>query len=233
MATGRSDYPNQINNVIGFPYIFRGALDTQAKAINEEMKIAAVHAIANLAKQPVPDVVNEAYHVNNFTFGPEYFIPKPVDPRLITEVSIAVARAAMESGVARKNIENWDDYKTHLRELMGQESQLTRQLYDTARRNPQRVVFAEGGHPNMLKAAVEAKSEGICHPIILGNEERIEKLAKELDLSLTESKSSTSATTVKRNAVSAMHTSSPRSVPAKVLHTKRPTTRCSSATTSV
>ena len=164
MATGRSDYPNQINNVIGFPYIFRGALDTQAKAINEEMKIAAVHAIANLAKQPVPDVVNEAYHVNNFTFGPEYFIPKPVDPRLITEVSIAVARAAMESGVARKNIENWDDYKTHLRELMGQESQLTRQLYDTARRNPQRVVFAEGGHPNMLKAAVEAKSEGICHP---------------------------------------------------------------------
>ena len=184
MATGRSDYPNQINNVIGFPYIFRGALDTQAKAINEEMKIAAVHAIANLAKQPVPDVVNEAYHVNNFTFGPEYFIPKPVDPRLITEVSIAVARAAMESGVARKNIEDWDEYKTHLRELMGQESQLTRQLYDTARRHPQRVVFAEGGHPNMLKAAVEAKAEGICHPIILGNEERIEKLAKELDLSL-------------------------------------------------
>lgn len=184
MATGRSDYPNQINNVIGFPYIFRGALDTQAKAINEEMKIAAVHAIANLAKQPVPDVVNEAYHVNNFTFGPEYFIPKPVDPRLITEVAIAVARAAMESGVARKTIEDWDDYKTHLRELMGQESQLTRQLYDTARRNPQRVVFAEGGHPNMLKAAVEAKSEGICHPVILGNEERIEKLAKELDLSL-------------------------------------------------
>lgn len=184
MATGRSDYPNQINNVIGFPYIFRGALDTQAKAINEEMKIAAVHAIANLAKQPVPDVVNEAYHVNNFTFGPEYFIPKPVDPRLITEVSIAVARAAMESGVARKNIEDWDGYKTHLRELMGQESQLTRQLYDTARRHPQRVVFAEGGHPNMLKAAVEAKAEGICHPIILGNEERIEKLAKELDLSL-------------------------------------------------
>ena len=148
------------------------------------MKIAAVHAIANLAKQPVPDVVNEAYHVNNFTFGPEYFIPKPVDPRLITEVSIAVARAAMESGVARKNIEDWDGYKTHLRELMGQESQLTRQLYDTARRHPQRVVFAEGGHPNMLKAAVEAKAEGICHPIILGNEERIEKLAKELDLSL-------------------------------------------------
>ena len=183
-ATGRSDYPNQINNVIGFPYIFRGALDTQAKAINEEMKIAAVHAIANLAKQPVPDVVNEVYHVNNFTFGPEYFIPKPVDPRLITEVSCAVARAAMESGVARKNIEDWDAYKLQLRELMGYESKLTRQLYDTARRNPQRVVFAEGIHPNMLKAAVEAKAEGICHPIILGNDEAIEKLAKELDLSL-------------------------------------------------
>ena len=184
MATGRSDYPNQINNVIGFPYIFRGALDTQAKAINEEMKIAAVHAIANLAKQPVPDVVNEAYHVNNFSFGPEYFIPKPVDPRLITEVSCAVARAAMESGVARKNIEDWDTYCVQLRELMGYESKLTRQLYDTARRNPQRVVFAEGSHPNMLKAAVEAKAEGICHPIVLGNDETIEKLAKELDLSL-------------------------------------------------
>ena len=184
MSTGRSDYPNQINNVIGFPYIFRGALDTQAKAINEAMKIAAVHAIANLAKQPVPDVVNEAYHVNNFTFGPEYFIPKPVDPRLITEVSCAVAQAAMESGVARKNIDDWDAYRLQLRELMGYESKLTRQLYDTARRNPQRVVFAEGIHPNMLKAAVEAKAEGICHPIILGNDEAIGKLAKELDLSL-------------------------------------------------
>ena len=184
MSTGRSDYPNQINNVIGFPYIFRGALDTHARAINEEMKLAAVHAIADLAKQPVPDVVNEAYHVNNFTFGPDYFIPKPVDPRLITEVSCAVARAAMESRVARKNIEDWDAYKLQLRELMGQESKLTRQLYDTARRNPQRVVFAEGIHPNMLKAAVEAKAEGICHPIILGNDEAIKKLAKQLDLSL-------------------------------------------------
>ncbi|KAA6305504.1 NADP-dependent malic enzyme, partial [termite gut metagenome] len=173
-----------INNVIGFPYIFRGALDTQAKAINEEMKTAAVHAIAGLAKQPVPDVVNEAYKVNNFTFGPEYFIPKPVDPRLITEVSMAVAKAAMKSGVARKNIEDWDAYQVHLRELMGYESKLTRQLHETARSNPQRVVFAEGVHPNMLRAAVEAKSEGICYPILLGNDERIEKLAKELDLSL-------------------------------------------------
>ena len=184
MATGRSDYPNQINNVIGFPYIFRGALDTGATAINEEMKLAAVRAIAGIAKQPVPDVVNEAYHVNNLTFGPSYFIPKPVDPRLITEVSCAVAKAAMESGVARNDIENWDAYALHLKELMGYESKLTRQLRDTARRNPQRVVFAEGIHPNMLKAAVEAKAEGICHPILLGNDERIEKLAKELDLSL-------------------------------------------------
>ena len=184
MSTGRSDYPNQINNVIGFPYIFRGALDTRATAINEEMKLAAVRAIAALAKKPVPDVVNNAYHVNNLTFGPDYFIPKPVDPRLITEVSMAVAKAAMDSGVARKQITDWDGYKNHLRELMGQENKLTRQLYETARRNPQRVVFAEGLHPNMLRAAVEAKAEGICHPILLGNEERIEKLAKELDLNL-------------------------------------------------
>lgn len=184
MSTGRSDYPNQINNVIGFPYIFRGALDTRATAINEEMKLAAVRAIAGLAKKPVPDIVNEAYHVNNLTFGPDYFIPKPVDPRLITEVSMAVAKAAMDSGVARKQITDWEGYKNHLRELMGQENKLTRQLYETARRDPQRVVFAEGIHPNMLKAAVEAKSEGICKPILLGNEERIEKLAKELDLNL-------------------------------------------------
>ena len=184
MSTGRSDYPNQINNVIGFPYIFRGALDVASTAINEEMKLAAVRAIASLAKQPVPDVVNEVYHVNNFTFGPEYFIPKPVDPRLITEVSMAVAKAAMESGVARKHITDWEAYRQHLKELMGQESKLTRQLRETARRNPQRVVFAEGIHPNMLKAAVEAKAEGICHPILLGNDEAIGKLAKELELNL-------------------------------------------------
>ena len=184
MSTGRSDYPNQINNVIGFPYIFRGALDVAATAINEEMKLAAVRAIADLAKQPVPDIVNEVYQVNNFTFGPDYFIPKPVDPRLITEVSMAVARAAMESGVARKPITDWESYRQHLKELMGQESKLTRQLRDTARRNPQRVVFAEGIHPNMLKAAVEARAEGICYPILLGNDEAIEKLARDLELSL-------------------------------------------------
>ena len=184
MSTGRSDYPNQINNVIGFPYIFRGALDVAATAINEEMKLAAVRAIAALAKKPVPDVVNETYKVNNLTFGPDYFIPKPVDPRLITEVSMAVAKAAIESGVARKTITDWDAYSLHLKELMGYESKLTRQLIETARTNPQRVVFAEGIHPNMLKAAVEAKAEGICHPILLGNDEMITKKAAELDLSL-------------------------------------------------
>ncbi len=184
MSTGRSDYPNQINNVIGFPYIFRGALDTASTAINEEMKLAAVRAIADLAKQPVPDVVNEVYHVNNFTFGRDYFIPKPVDPRLITEVSMAVAKAAMESGVARKQITDWDAYAAHLKQIMGQESKLTQQLYETARRNPQRVVFAEGIHPTMLKAAVQAKSEGICKPILLGNEKKIREIASELELNL-------------------------------------------------
>lgn len=184
MSTGRSDYPNQINNVIGFPYIFRGALDVAATAINEEMKHAAVRAIAALAKKPVPEVVNETYKVSNLSFGPDYFIPKPVDPRLITEVSMAVAKAAMESGVARKDITDWDAYSLHLKELMGYESKLTRQLMDTARSNPQRVVFAEGIHPNMLKAAVEAKAEGICQPILLGNDEMIAKKAAELDLSL-------------------------------------------------
>lgn len=184
MSTGRTDYPNQINNVIGFPYIFRGALDVNATAINEEMKMAAVLAIADLAKQPVPDVVNDVYKVNNLTFGREYFIPKPVDPRLITEVSSAVARAAMESGVARKQITDWDEYKKNLRQLLGQETKMTQKLYDTARKHPQRVVFAEGIHPTMMKAAVQAKAEGICQPILLGNDERIYKLAKELDLSL-------------------------------------------------
>ena len=150
MSTGRTDYPNQINNVIGFPYIFRGALDTAARAINEEMKMAAVRAIADLARRPVPDIVNRAYHVRNFTFGPDYFIPKPVDPRLITEVSMAVAKAAMDSGVARKPITDWKAYRQGLRELMGQESKFTQNLYDTARSNPKRVVFAEGTHPTML-----------------------------------------------------------------------------------
>ena len=184
MSTGRTDYPNQINNVIGFPYIFRGALDVHATAINEEMKMAAVHAIADLAKQPVPDVVNDVYKVNNLKFGREYFIPKPVDPRLISEVSAAVAKAAIDSGVARKTIEDWEEYKNSLSVLLGQETKLTQKLYATASAHPQRVVFAEGIHPTMLKAAVQAKAEGICQPILLGNDEVIEKLAKKLDLSL-------------------------------------------------
>ena len=184
MSTGRTDYPNQINNVIGFPYIFRGALDVHATAINEEMKMAAVHAIADLAKQPVPDVVNDVYKVNNLKFGREYFIPKPVDPRLISEVSAAVAKAAMDSGVARKQITDWEQYKDSLSVLLGQETKLTQKLYATASAHPQRVVFAEAIHPTMLKAAVQAKAEGMCQPILLGNDEVIVKLAKKLDLSL-------------------------------------------------
>jgi len=186
MSTGRSDYPNQINNVIGFPYIFRGALDVHAKAINEEMKMAAVKAIAELAKQPVPEVVNQVYHVTDLSFGPKYFIPKPVDPRLITEVSAAVAKAAMESGVARTPITDWNAYKQHLKELLGQETKLTRKLHDTARLHPQRVVFAEGGHPTMMKAAVQAKQEGFCEPILLGNPDRLNRVANRLKLDLSD-----------------------------------------------
>jgi len=184
MATGRSDYPNQINNVIGFPYIFRGALDVHARAINEEMKMAAALAIANLAKEPVPDVVNDIYKVNNLTFGRDYFIPKPVDPRLITEVSAAVAKAAIDSGVARSPITDWEEYKDSLSVMLGQETKLTQKLYASAAAHPQRVVFAEGAHPTMLRAAVQARAEGLCYPILLGNDEIIAKLAKELDLNL-------------------------------------------------
>jgi malate dehydrogenase (oxaloacetate-decarboxylating)(NADP+) len=148
------------------------------------MKLAAVRAIADLAKQPVPEIVNKVYHVNKLSFGRDYFIPKPVDPRLLTEVSAAVAKAAIESGVARKTITDWSEYKEHLLEFMGRESKLTQQIFDTARSTRQRIVFAEGIHPSMMKAAVMAKEEGICQPILLGNDERIEKLAKELGLSL-------------------------------------------------
>ncbi len=185
MATGRSDYPNQINNVIGFPYIFRGALDVNAKAINEEMKMAAVLAIAQLAKQTVPEVVNQVYHVSDLTFGPNYFIPKPVDPRLITEVSAAVAKAAIDSGVARRGIDDWDVYKQNLRLLLGQETKLTRNLHATAAQHKQRVVFAEGENQTMMKAAVQAKQEGICQPILLGNPDRLSRLANRLKLDLS------------------------------------------------
>ena len=183
-ATGRSDYPNQINNVLGFPYIFRGALDTHAKAINEEMKLAAVYAIAELAKEPVPDVVNAAYKLKRTTFGRDYILPKALDPRLLTRVSCAVAKAAIDSGVSRRTITDWEGYANHLREMMGYDNKLLRSFTDMAKANPKRVVFAEANHGNMLKAAAEAKAEGICIPILLGNEERLQKIAAEEKISL-------------------------------------------------
>ena len=183
-ATGRSDYPNQINNVLGFPYIFRGALDTHAKAINEEMKLAAVYAIAGLAKEPVPDVVNAAYKLKRTTFGRDCILPKALDPRLLTRVSCAVAKAAIDSGVSRRTITDWEGYANHLREMMGYDNKLLRSFTDMAKANPKRVVFAEANHGNMLKAAAEAKAEGICIPILLGNEERLQKIAAEENISL-------------------------------------------------
>ncbi len=179
MGTGRSDFPNQVNNVLGFPYIFRGALDVRATSINEEMKIAAVHAIARLAKEPVPEEVNQAYNTNNLRFGEEYVIPKPTDPRLITEVSVAVAKAAIESGVARKTIENWDEYKTELRKRLGKDDGIMRTLSARAQNNPKRVVFAEADNYKTLRAAQIVKEEGIAHPILLGDEERIRHIIEE------------------------------------------------------
>ena len=183
-ATGRSDYPNQINNVLGFPYIFRGALDCSATAINEEMKLAAVHAIAELAKLPVPSVVNAAYDMSGITFGPQYILPKPLDPRLLTTVAPAVAKAAMESGVARRPITDWEQYKVKLVSMMGYDSKLMRRFTEEAKCNPRRVVFGEGNTDNMLLAAVEAYHEGVCQPILLGNEEMIEKRAARLGVKL-------------------------------------------------
>ncbi len=184
MATGRSDYPNQINNVLGFPYIFRGALDCGATAINEEMKHAAVHAIADLAKKAVPSVVNAAYEMEGLKFGKDYILPKALDPRLITTVSPAVARAAMESGVATRPIDDWDAYRARLRSIMGFDNQLMRRFTEEAKKNPQRVVFAEANTNNMLQAAVLARNEGICIPILLGNEEMIAKRADKLGLNI-------------------------------------------------
>ena len=184
MATGRSDYPNQINNVLGFPYIFRGALDCGATAINEEMKHAAVRAIAALAKEPVPSVVNAAYEMEGLKFGRDYILPKALDPRLITTVSPAVARAAMESGVATRPITDWNAYRGRLRSIMGFDNQLMRRLTEEAKKNPQRVVFAEANTNNMLQAAVLARNEGVCIPILLGNEEMIAKRADKLGLNI-------------------------------------------------
>ncbi len=184
MGTGRSDYPNQVNNVLGFPYIFRGALDVRATAINEEMKIAAVKAIAELAKQPVPEEVNIAYNANNLRFGIEYVIPKPTDPRLITEVSIAVAKAAIESGIARKVIEDWDAYREELHKRLGKEERLIRNITAKAKNNPKRVVFAEADNYKTLRAAQIVKEEGIAFPILLGNKQKIENLIHEFAFEL-------------------------------------------------
>ncbi|MGH2622104.1 MAG: phosphate acyltransferase, partial [Sphingobacterium sp.] len=179
MGTGRSDFPNQVNNVLGFPYIFRGALDVRSTVINEEMKIAAVRAIAELAKQSVPEEVNIAYSTNNLRFGPEYVIPKPTDPRLLTEVSIAVAKAAMDSGVARVQIENWDIYRNELHKRMGKDDRLIRNITAKAKSNPKRVVFAEADNYKTLRAAQIVKEEKIAFPILLGNKEKISGLINE------------------------------------------------------
>ena len=183
-ATGRSDYPNQINNVLGFPYIFRGALDVRATCINEEMKLAAVYAIAELAKKRVPDVVNAAYGLDSISFGPDYIIPKALDPRLLTTVAPAVAKAAIESGVAHARIDDWVAYQNKLEALMGYDNKMLRSLTDMAKQSPKRVVFAEANHVNMLSAAVTAYQEGICYPILLGNADYIKDLATQMGLSL-------------------------------------------------
>lgn len=184
-ATGRSDHPNQINNVLGFPYIFRGALDVRASCINEEMKIAAVKAIADLTKKQVPDVVNSAYEMKKMSFGREYIIPKPLDPRLLTTVAPAVAKAAIDSGVAQINITDWEAYDHRLHHIMGLDHKMLRHFYDTARQNPKRVVFSESLHINMLKAAELALSEGICYPVLLGNEEKLANVAAENGIDLS------------------------------------------------
>ncbi|NOR73981.1 MAG: NADP-dependent malic enzyme, partial [Draconibacterium sp.] len=184
MATGRSDYPNQINNVLGFPFIFRGALDVRATSINEEMKIAAVKALAKLAKEYVPEMVAKAYNQQNIVFGKDYIIPKPLDPRLITTISVAVAKAAIESGVARKKIKNWDDYKQELVDRLGFDNKLVMGIRDKARQAPKRVVFAEATNFKVLKAAQFVYREGIAKPILLGNQEKIKSLIKDNKLEL-------------------------------------------------
>ncbi len=184
MATGRSDYPNQVNNVLGFPYIFRGALDVRATAINEEMKIAAVRAIAELAKTAVPEDVNMAYNTKNLKFGKDYIIPKPMDLRLITVVSPAVARAAIASGVARKKITDWDSYKEELRRRLGMEDALLRAVTNQAKSDPKRVVFAEADNYKILKAAQIVKDDGIAVPILLGDKDKIQKIITENALEL-------------------------------------------------
>ena len=183
-ATGRSDYPNQVNNVLGFPYIFRGALDVRATTINEEMKLAASRAIADLAKELVPDVINSAYEIKKLTFGKDYIIPKPLDPRLLTSVSTAVAKAAIESGVAQKTITDWVEYQNRISEMMGYSNKLIHRLTALAKSERKRVVYCEGNHVNTIKAAIIAYKDTLCEPILLGSEERIQNIAKENGLDL-------------------------------------------------
>jgi len=178
MATGRSDYPNQVNNVLGFPYIFRGALDVRARHINEAMKLAAVKALADLAKTPVPDIVNMAYNEKNIIFGENYIIPKPLDPRLLSTVAPAVAKAAMDSGEAQAPIANWDDYVNNLNKRLGLDNQVMRVIGNKARRDPKRIVFAEADNLKILKSAQIIFDEGIGYPILLGDETKIKAIAE-------------------------------------------------------
>ncbi len=184
MATGRSDYPNQVNNVLGFPYIFRGALDVRASAINEAMKLAAVKALAELAKTPVPDIVNMAYNEKSISFGPLYIIPKPLDPRLLATIAPAVARAAMESGVAKAPIKDWDNYVLELNKRLGLDNQLLRVIGSKARKDPKRVIFADAENIKVLKAAQIVLDEGIGYPILLGKENKITAIATANGISL-------------------------------------------------
>ncbi|MBL7738039.1 MAG: NADP-dependent malic enzyme [Chitinophagaceae bacterium] len=186
MATGRSDYPNQVNNVLGFPYIFRGALDVRASQINEEMKLAAVRALAELAKTPVPDIVNMAYNEKNISFGEHYIIPKPVDPRLLSTVAPAVARAAIASGVAKHPITDWDAYVADLETRLGVDNQVMRAIGNKARRDPKRIVFAEADNVKVLKAAQIVFDEGVGYPILLGDETRIRQMAEANGIDLEE-----------------------------------------------
>jgi malate dehydrogenase (oxaloacetate-decarboxylating)(NADP+) len=185
MATGRSDYPNQVNNVLGFPYIFRGALDVRATSINEEMKMAAAKAIAALAKETVPDIVNKAYGDNKITFGKTYLIPKPLDPRLITTIAPAVAKAAMESGVAKISISDWEAYNLELQERIGIDQRLMLRVVSRAKKDPKRVVFAEADNAKILKAAQLLWGEKVAIPILLGNKEKIDQLIEEHNLDLS------------------------------------------------
>ncbi|MDH5608194.1 MAG: NADP-dependent malic enzyme [Cyclobacteriaceae bacterium] len=184
MATGRSDHPNQVNNVLGFPYIFRGALDVRAKAINEEMKLAAVYALAELTKQPVPEMVLKAYHSKSMKFGREYLIPKPFDPRLITTISPAVARAAMKTGVSRIEIKDWEEYNIELQERIGTDQRLISRIINRARRDPKRVLFAEADDLIILKAAQMAQDEGVAIPVLMGNREKIHRIISENEMDL-------------------------------------------------